>query len=103
MAVRPDSRRRDRRDQTLREGPGAAPAAGHAAKHPEAPEILAEFGARAADQRICIEVAGPGNDGLYGSVEVLLRTRPDGSDIALLQVAHHFIENTDGLLAALPF
>src|ERR1035441_3613217 len=35
--------------------------------------------------------------------EVLRRTRPDGSDIALLQVAHQFIENTDGLLAALPF
>ncbi len=77
-------------------------AAGHAAEHPEAPEMLAEFGARAPDQGVGIEVAGPGNDGLYGPVEILLRAGPDGSDLAPLQVAHHFIENADGLLAALP-
>ena len=28
---------------------------------------------------------------------------PDGADVAALQVAHHFVENADGLLAAVPF
>src|ERR1019366_1052547 len=60
-------------------------------------------GARAADQGVGIQVAGPRNDGLYRSIEVLLGTRPNGADIAILQMAHYFIENTDGLLAAKPF
>ena len=77
-------------------------AAGHAAEHPEAPEILAEFGARAANQRLGVEVAGPRNDGLDRAVEIPLRARADGADVAVLQVAHHFVENADGLLAALP-
>ena len=36
---------------------------------------LAEFGARAADQRVGIEVAGPGNDGLDGAVEIAAACR----------------------------
>src|ERR1022692_2200364 len=78
-------------------------AARHAAQHPESPEILAEFGARAADQGVGIEVAGPRNDGLYGPVEILLGTRPDGADITRLQVAHYLIQYGDRLLAAEPF
>ncbi len=41
-------------------------AARHAAEHPKAPEIRAELLAHAFDQSLGIEVAGPGNDGLYG-------------------------------------
>ena len=78
-------------------------AAGHAAEHPEAPEIVAEFGAGALDQGVGVEVAGPGNDGLDGAVEVALGARADGADVAAFEVAEHFVEDADGLLAALPF
>ena len=77
-------------------------AAGHAAEHPEAPEVLAEFGARPADQRLGVEVAGPGNDGLDRAVEILLRACTDRADVAAFQVAQDFIQYADGLPAALP-
>ena len=44
--------------------------AGHAAEHPEAPEIAAHFGADRLDQRRGVEVAGPRNDGLDGAIEI---------------------------------
>ena len=41
--------------------------------------------AGAANQGVRIEVAGPGNDGLYGAIEILLGAGADGGDIALCQ------------------
>ena len=77
-------------------------AAGHAAEHPEAPEVVAEFGARPRDQRLGVEVAGPGDDGLERPVEVALRARADRADVAALQVAEHFVEDAERLLPAVP-
>ncbi len=77
-------------------------AAGHAAEHPEAPEIVAERGAGALDQGVGVEVAGPGNDGLDGSVEVLLGAGADLADVAAFEVAHHFVQDADGLLPSGP-
>ena len=77
-------------------------AARHAAEHPEAPEIRAEFRTRAADQRLGIEVAGPRDDGLHGTVEIALGAGADGPDVAALQMAHDLVEDAHGLAAPLP-
>ncbi len=77
-------------------------AAGHSAKHPEAPEILAHGGARPADERIRVQVSGPGDDGLDGTVEVALRFRSDAADIVLLQPLLDLVQDAYGFLPSLP-
>ncbi len=78
-------------------------AAGHAAEHPEAPETRAHLLARAANQRLGVEVGSPGNDGLDGAFEVALSGCADGGHVAGPQVSQNLVERADGLLAALPF
>jgi hypothetical protein len=77
-------------------------AAGHAAQHPEAPEILAKRGPRAFDQAVGVKVAGPRNDGLDGPVEIPPGPLADPADVALPQAVHHFVQDADGLAARLP-
>src|SRR6185437_4269693 len=78
----------------------SAPA--HTAKHPEAPEIFTERGASLCDERMRVEISGPGNNGLEGAIEVLLGAGADGAYIAALQMPQHFVEDADGLFAAAP-
>ena len=78
-------------------------AAGHAAEHPEAPEIAAEFRADGGDEGFGEGVAGPGNDGLQRLVEIARGQPAQGADIAGAQGGQDFIEQTDGLAAAGPF
>src|ERR1035437_6009526 len=72
-------------------------AAGHSAEHPEAPEILAHGGVRLPDERIRVQVPGPGNDGLDGTVEVAVRLRSDGADVLLIQPFQALVQNAEGL------
>jgi hypothetical protein len=77
-------------------------AARHSAEHPEAPETGAHLLARAADQRLGVEVGGPRNDGLNRAFEIALGSRADGRHVARAQEAQDFVERADSLLAALP-
>ena len=77
-------------------------AAAHAAEHPEAPEVVAEFLADTVDQRVGVEIAGPRNNGLDGAVEVALQAAAERADVAPLEMAGDLIEDPDGLAAAEP-
>ena len=77
-------------------------AAGHAAQHPEAPEIPAELRARLLDQPVGVEVARPGNDRLDRPAEIALGGLAYGLHIARLQMAQYPVQSSDGLLASRP-
>ena len=79
-------------------------AARHSAEHPEAPEVVAHFRAHAANQRVGVEVARPGNDGLNGAVKILFGGGAQAANVArLLQACDQVVEDPAGFLAALPF
>ena len=44
----------------------------HSPEHPEAPEVVAHLPAHAANQRVRVEISGPGNNGLNGAVKIPL-------------------------------
>ena len=77
--------------------------AGHAPEHPEAPEILAEPGTRAIDERLGVKIRGPGDDGLDGTMEIPGGGGADGGDVRRAQGAEDFVEHTEGFLSRLPF
>jgi hypothetical protein len=77
-------------------------AAGHAAEHPKAPEIVAHFGAHALDQGVRIEVAGPRDDGLDGPVEIASGGSADAAHIAVAQLRQHVIQYAHGFAARQP-
>jgi len=77
-------------------------AAAHSPEHPEAPEIVTEFNASTVDQRGCVQIAGPGNDGLDRALEVALEATAERSDVAPLEMTGDLIKDCDGLLAADP-
>ena len=52
------------------------------------------------DQRFGVQIAGPGNDGLHGAVEIALGQRAEAANIPVAQLSQHLVENADGLLAA---
>ena len=62
-------------------------AARHSTEHPEAPEVVAHFPAHAANQRVRVEISGPGNNGLNGAVEIPLRAGAQAANVAALQAA----------------
>ncbi len=62
------------------------PAPGHAAQHPESPEILAEFLLHARNDGLRVQIGGPGNDGLNRAMEILVRRSADRPDVSLLQL-----------------
>ena len=78
-------------------------AAGHSTEHPEAPEILAELGARAVDEGFGVEIRGPGDDGLDRAMEVAGGGGADGGDVRGAKGAEDFVEHAEGLLSSLPF
>ena len=78
-------------------------AAGHAAEHPEAPEVAAELGLAFGDELFGEVVRGPRNDRLERLAEVARGRRAERLDVAALQRRDHFVEHAEGILAAEPF
>ena len=59
--------------------PHAAP--GHAAEHPEAPEVIAEPAADAVDEQLRVRVGRPRDEGLERAEEVARRRAPESADV----------------------
>ena len=75
----------------------------HAAKHPEAPELVCELVAAGIDESLGVGVGCPRNDALDGAVVVALRQGCELPDIARAKCGEEFVENVDGLKAGHPF
>ena len=80
----------------------AHPAAGHAAEHPETPEIIGKTGFDALDESFSVKIARPGDDRLERLEEIAGGGGANGADILVFQSAQHFIEHADGLFAGGP-
>ncbi len=78
-------------------------AAGHAAEHPEAPEIVAEFSGNAGDESFGKVVGGPGDDRLERAAEVLGGELSEGANVAGAQGIEDLVEEVEGVLTSLPF
>lgn len=78
-------------------------AAGHAAEHPEAPEVVAEFGLGACDEGFGEVVGGPGDDGLEGAAEVVGGEFSELFDVSGFEGFEDLVEESEGFFAALPF
>ena len=77
-------------------------AAGHAAEHQEAPEVVAEVGLRLGDDRLGEAVGDPGDDPLERPVPVLRRQAAERPDVGRADGLDDLIEDAEGLLAGLP-
>ena len=75
-------------------------AAGHAAEHPEAPEIVAEFFGNAGDESFGEVVGGPGDDRLERAAEVLGGELAEGANVALREGIEDLIEEVERVLTA---
>src|SRR5262249_10368975 len=60
-------------------------------------------GVHALDEGLRIEVAGPWNDRLDRTIEVLLSAGADGADVAASKMGRYLVQDRDCLLAAGPF
>ena len=78
-------------------------AAGHAAEHPETPEVRAEFRLHGRDERFGERIAGPRNDGLERLAKIARGQSAHTSHLPGFERRHDFVQQTDGLLAAGPF
>ena len=78
------------------------PAARHAAEHPEAPEVIAKRGAGLLDQRLGVEIAGPGDDRLERPEEVARGRRAHAAISPSRSAARIASKISAGILAGLP-
>ena len=74
-------------------------AAGHAAEHPETPEILAERLAGAGDKLLGVVVAHPRNHRLEGPEEIFGERAPEAADVARGQEGEDLVKRGDGAAA----
>ena len=78
-------------------------AAGHAAEHPEAPEIRAELRAHLLDEPLGVVGGGPRDDRLDRALEIARRHRADRGDVAVAQGVEDLREDAERFLPAGPF
>ena len=71
----------------------------HSPEHPEAPEVVAHFPAHAANQRVGVEISGPGNDGLNGAVKIPLGAGAQAANVPALQARDEVVEDVAGFRA----
>ena len=77
-------------------------AAGHATKHPKAPEIFTEFGADFFDESLGVEIACPWNDRLDRLTKIFRRRSTDRTNVAGVEGIENAIENAVCLLTCDP-
>ncbi len=79
------------------------PAAGHAAQHPKAPELVAVLFTALIDQRIGEAIGGPRNDRLQRSFEVGGGDFADAADVAVPDRIGDVVQDRHRFAASLPF
>ena len=78
-------------------------AAGHAAEHPEAPEVIAKGGSCARDQLFGIKTRDPRDDRLQRAEKVIRQRGAERADVSGGKQTKNMIQRGDSLAPRLPF